>query len=118
MKYLKQLAIILTISFVAEVFYAVLPLPIPASIYGLIILFGLLLGGVVKLEQVEDTAEFFLSIMPLFFISPSVSLMEAFVGMKGKSIVAVVALCAVSTLVVTVSTGLVAQFFVKRGGKK
>lgn len=118
MKYLKQLAIILTISFVAEVLYAVLPLPIPASIYGLLILFVLLLSGILKLEQVEDTAEFFLSVMPFFFISPSVSLMEAFVGMRGESIVAVVIMCVVSTIVVTVSTGLVAQFLVKKKKRK
>ena len=38
MKYIKQLAIILGAAFLGEALYALLPLPIPASIYGLLIL--------------------------------------------------------------------------------
>ena len=36
MKYLKQFGIILTISFIGEILYRVIPLPIPAGIYGII----------------------------------------------------------------------------------
>ena len=39
MKYLKQFLIILLISFIGEILKAVLPLPVPASIYGMAILF-------------------------------------------------------------------------------
>ena len=42
MKYLKQLLIILGISFLGELLKYFLPLPIPASIYGMVILFALL----------------------------------------------------------------------------
>lgn len=117
MKYLKQLSLILFISFIAEVLYYVLPLPIPASIYGLLLLFFSLLLGIIKLEQVEDTAEFFLAVMPVFFISPSVSLMEAFVGIE-SSVVSILIICAVSTLVVTISTGLVAQVMIRAKRKR
>lgn len=117
MKYLKQLSIIFAICFVAEILYMLLPLPVPASIYGLLILFMLLLFRVVKPEQVEDVAEFFLAIMPFFFISPSVSLMKSFVSYQ-DSVLSVLVIGIVSTLVVTVSTGITAQFFIRRKKKK
>ena len=53
MKYLKQFLIILAISLLGEVLKELLPLPIPASIYGMVFLFILLLTGVIKLDQVK-----------------------------------------------------------------
>ncbi|RAZ95809.1 CidA/LrgA family protein, partial [Klebsiella oxytoca] len=47
MKYLKQFLIILVISFIGEVLKALLPLPVPASIYGMVILFVCLVTGVI-----------------------------------------------------------------------
>ena len=52
MKYIKQLSIILLISFLGELIHYLLPLPIPASIYGLILLFVALLTGIVPLSAV------------------------------------------------------------------
>ena len=40
MKYIKQFFIILLISFLGEALHALLPLPIPASIYGIVLLFA------------------------------------------------------------------------------
>ena len=57
MKYIKQFLIILSISFVGEVLKMLLPLPIPASIYGMVILFLLLITGVLKLESVKETGK-------------------------------------------------------------
>ena len=39
MRYVKQFGIILLISFLGEVLHALLPLPVPASIYGIVLLF-------------------------------------------------------------------------------
>ena len=66
MKYLKQLLIILAISFVGEALKYFLPLPIPASIYGMVLLFILLLTGVVKLDDVQDVGKFLIEIMPVY----------------------------------------------------
>ena len=38
MKYLKQFLIILAISLIGEILKVLLPLPIPASIYGMVII--------------------------------------------------------------------------------
>lgn len=83
MKYVFQLMIILGVSFLGEILRMILPLPIPASVYGLLILLLLLMTKIVKLSQVEDTATYMISIMPLFFIEPSVEIMTSFGVVKG-----------------------------------
>ena len=52
MKYVKQFLIILLISALGEGLYAILPLPIPASVYGVILMLAALISGILKLEQV------------------------------------------------------------------
>ena len=39
MKYLRQLLIILIFSFIGEVLHSLIPIQVPASIYGLVLLF-------------------------------------------------------------------------------
>lgn len=117
MKYLLQFGIIAGISFAAEILYAVIPLPIPASIYGLLLLFILLMTKVVKLSQVEDIADFFMSIMPILFISPSVSLITSLDLIKDNA-VALVLMIVLSTIGVTAVTGTVAQLMIRRRRKR
>ena len=75
MKYLLQFALIGLITFVSEILSWLIPLPIPAGIYGLILMFVLLLTKVIKLEWVEDAADFMLTIMPIMFVPAAASLM-------------------------------------------
>lgn len=117
MKYIKQITIILLITFIAELLAAFLPLPVPASIYGLVLLFILLQTGILKLKQIEDTAEFFLAVMPVFFIAPSVSLLTAAMDMKG-SVLAILITTLLSTLVTIIMTGYISQAVIRRKKKK
>lgn len=117
MKYMFQFGLIAGICFVAEVLKALLPFPVPASIYGLLILFLLLMTKVVKLEQVEDAADFLLAVMPIVFIEPSVALMTSFDVLKGKA-VAIVLVCVVSTVVTNAVTGRVSQTVIRARRKK
>ena len=120
MKYLKQLTIILIVSLVSEALGYFIPLPVPASVYGLVIMFILLLTKAVKLEDVEDVADFFLKIMPFFFVAPTVGLITSFDAIKGH-VVWLVVMCFVSTVITISVTGLVAQFIIrlkKKGGRK
>lgn len=122
MKYMMQIGIIATISFTAELMHFFIPLPIPASVYGMVILFLLLCLKIVKLPQVEDVADWMLSIMPIFFIAPSVGLINSFDSIKGQ-VIPLIVVCFVSTVVVTALTGLIAQGIIrmqkkKRGGEE
>ena len=118
MKYMKQIGVIATIAFIAELLYYMIPLPIPASVYGMTILFFSLCFGIIKIEMVEDVSDWILSIMPIFFIAPTVGLMEAFENIKGQ-VIPLLLICVISTLVVTSVTGLTAQGIIRlRNGKK
>ena len=112
MKYMIQIGIISTIAFVAELLHFIVPLPIPASVYGMVILFLCLCLGIIKLEMVEDVADWILSIMPIFFIAPTVGLIEAFGDIKGQ-VIPLVLICLISTVVVTSVTGLIAQGIIR-----
>ncbi len=117
MKYVNQFLIILGFSFAGELIHAALPLPVPASVYGLVLLFVCLQAGIVKLNQVEQAADFFLQIMPVLFISASVSLMNIIGDILG-SLAAIVIITAVSTFVVMGVTGKTAQFMIERKERK
>ena len=75
MKYLFQTGIIFAVTFIGEILARLIPLPIPGSIYGVVLLFVLLLTGILKLKHVEGAGNFFLAILPFLFISNCVSLM-------------------------------------------
>lgn len=64
MKYIKQFFIILLISFLGEALHALLPLPIPASIYGIVLLFAALSLKIIPVSAVKDVSTFLLEIMP------------------------------------------------------
>ena len=82
MKYLKQFAIIIVISFVGEILNNIIPLPIPASVYGFVILFICLVTGIIKLEAVKETGKFLVEIMPIMFIPAAVGLLDSFDVLK------------------------------------
>ncbi len=117
MKYAKELMIILLFSFIGEVLNHLIPLPIPASIYGMVLLFISLATKFIKLEQVEETAEFLLSIMLIFFVPASVGIMDTFFAYK-SSMAFIVIIVIISTIVVMATTGLVSQFIIKLINKK
>ncbi len=116
MKYLLQTGIILLITWVGELLAQVLPLPIPGSIYGMVLLFFLLFTKIIKVNQVENVGNFLLTILPFLFISNCVSLMDS-MGLLGKNIVIIVSVTVVSTLAVMVITGGVAQLFMNEKEK-
>jgi holin-like protein len=117
MKYIKQFAIIATMTFLGECCNLLIPLSIPSSIYGMVLLFVSLQTGILKLEQIEETADFLLGIMPIFFVAPTVSLMTSMQFIKG-SIVGIFIICLLSTVVVMAVTGFVSQAVIRRGKKK
>ena len=76
LRYLVQLALLWAIYLLSDFLVALTGLPIPASVLGIIILFGLLCLGVIKLEQVEGMADFLLKHLVFFFIPIVAGLME------------------------------------------
>ena len=116
MKYVKQFAIILLISLAGELMSFLLPLPVPASIYGLVLMLFSLLTGLIKLDAVRDTACFLIEIMPLMFIPAAVGLMASWSVIRAN-LLAYLVIAAVSTVAVMAVSGLVTQGVLKRNEK-
>ena len=92
-------------------------MPVPASIYGLLLLLAALLTKVIPLEAVKDTAVFLIEIMPLMFIPAAVGLLESWDALSGIFIQVMTA-TAVSTVFVMGISGAVTQFIICRDKRK
>ena len=117
MKYLKQFGIILWISFLGEILHYVLPLPVPASIYGILLMLLCLKFHIVKLIDVKETSKFLIEIMPVMFIPAAVGLMNVWDVIK-PSCIQYLIIVVVSTVVVMVTAGWITQFILRRGTHK
>ena len=119
MNYLKQFAVILGVCLLGEGLRWLLPLPIPASIYGLAVMLLLLVSRLVKLEQVENAADFLIQIMTPMFIPAAVGLMDQFQSLRAILLPFLV-INLVGLVVTFAFTGRVTQFFLRRekGAKK
>jgi len=114
MKYFRQFFLILAISFAGEI---LLPLPVPASIYGLVLMLLALVTGIVKIEQVKDTAVFLIEIMPVMFIPAAVGLLDSWSVLR-PTIVPVIVITVLTTIIVMVVTGRVTQNVIRKGREK
>ena len=117
MKYLKQFCIIIAISFVGEILNKIVPLPIPASIYGIVILFTLLCTKVIKVSDVKEVSKFLIEIMPIMFVPPAAGLLETW-GIVQTGLWQYLLLTVVSMVVVMIVSGLVTQLVIKSGRKR
>ena len=117
MKILKQLAIILAISLAGEMLSSVLPLPIPASIYGIVILFTLLVSHVLHVDDIRETSSFLIAFMSMLFIPAGVGLMTSF-PLLAENLIAYIVITAVSTVLVMAVSGRAAQAAIRREGKE
>ena len=97
MKYLTQFLRILAFTLAGELLQRLVPQPIPASVYGLVLLFGALNTGLVKLEQVKDAGGFLISILPILFVSPAVGILDNWEAIRG-ALIPILALTLLSTV--------------------
>ena len=117
MKYLKQFTIIAAISLCGEAMKFYLPLPVPASVWGLLLMLAVLLSGVIRLEQVKETADFLIAIMPVMFVPAGVGLLTAWDALRPVCI-PVLLITFVTTIVVMGVTGKITQGIIGREKRK
>ena len=116
MKYMRQFGIILGVTCAGELMKYFIPLPIPGSIYGLLLMFVLLLTKVIKVENVKDVGEFLIEIMPLMFIPAGVGLMASWGELQGF-LVPLLVITVSTTFIVIFVTGKVTDFMMDRKEK-
>lgn len=117
MKYIKQVLIILLISFIGELLNYFIPIPVPGSIYGMILMFILLCTGVVKLHQIKNVGNFLIDIMPMLFIPSAVGIMAQLDSLKSIWIEIIIITIATTIIVMTV-TGLTTQTIIRMKKRK
>ena len=116
MKYLRQFLIILGVSALGEILNNFIPLPIPGSIYGIVLMLIFLYFKIIKLEQVKDTAEFLITIMPVTFIPAAVGLITVW-DQSQKMLLPVLVAIGATTILVMGVTGRVADLFIRQEDK-
>jgi len=116
MKYIKQVLIILGFTLAGELLARAIPLPVPAAIYGFVLLFISLCAGLLKPEAIGETADFMISLLPLLFVAPAVGILEYF-DLLAPQILSFIAVVAASTFLTFAVSGLVTQLL-RRGGDR
>ena len=117
MKYLLQFLIIVAISFLGELLHYFISLPIPASIYGIILLFAALQLGWIKVRQIREVSTWLIAIMPALFIPSAVGLVKSW-DILSQSLVKYSVITFVSTLVVMGLAGLATQYAIRQSKNK
>ena len=117
MSLLFQFGWILLVCFLAEVLAAVVPLPIPASVYGLVLMLAALGLKLIKVEQVKKASSFLVGILPILFLVPAVGIMSLWAELKAFLLPCLLAAVPVTVLVMAAS-GLVTQLVQRLGKKK
>jgi len=113
MKFLRQFCIILFVSFLGEMMHILIPLPIPASVYGLVLMLLALCLGIIKLIQVKETADFLIEIMPVMFIPAAVGLLDSWSALQPIWF-PVIVITVLTTIIVMAVTGQVTQYMIRR----
>lgn len=113
--YLKQSAWIFGFSLLGEALNRLIPLPIPAAVYGLVLLFTALCLKLVRVEQIDKVSSFLLMILPVLFVSPAVNLMESW-DILAPHVLAISLLVVSSTVLVFAIAGVISQIFCKKEG--
>lgn len=115
-KFICSMVILIGISVLGEILHTYVPLPIPASVYGLVLLFVALVCKWIRLEWVETGADLLIAIMPLLFV-PSVVKLVSLKSLIVENLVPLLCIIAISSVVVMVVTGKVSQGIIERRDK-
>lgn len=117
MKLVLQFSIILLLSFIGELLSSIIPLPIPGSIYGLVIMLILLCTGVLKTKHVKAVSDFLIEIMPVMFIPVTVGIMDTFSTLKSL-LPEILILSTLGTMIVMAVSGYFTQLIMRKSDKK
>ncbi len=116
MKYLYQAGILFLFTLLGEALAHFIPLPVPAAIWGLVLLFAALCTGIVKPERIRECSAFLVSLLPVLFVAPTVALTEQAEALAAD-LPQVIVIVAVSTVLTLLVSGRVTQRLRRRAGE-
>ena len=114
---LREFMIIFLINYVGMLLSKILHLPLPGTIVSLLLLFFMLQFKVLKLEKIENAANFLLLNMTLFFMPPTVKIIDSY-DLLEKDLVKIIIIIVISTFLTMGITGKVVQMMIDYKEKK
>ena len=117
MKYFRQILVLLLFTTLSELLHCLIPAPIPASIYGMVLVFAALSLKIIRVEAISDVGSFLVSILPVLIVAPLASLMDYWGAIK-DDLLPIFLIIFASTVIVFALSGWVTQLLMKKGGKK
>lgn len=118
MKILKQIAVVFAICLVGEIIAQMIPVDFPASVLSMVLLLVLFLFKIIKVDHIQEKADFLLGNMAFFFIPAGVSIMDNYQYLA-DSIIPFILVCFISMIVTFVVTAYSVTIVMKilGGGK-
>ena len=116
MKLIKQFIYIIAFTFIGELLHFLIPLPIPASIYGIVLLFIALMKKWVKVSDIRETSTFLIAIMPVMFIPAAVGLIDSWQDIQSNFLKFAI-VTVVSTFVEMGVAGYITQLTIRKSKK-
>jgi lrgA family protein len=114
--FIKQFIYIIAFTFIGELLHFLIPLPIPASIYGIVLLFIALMKKWVKVSDIRETSTFLIAIMPVMFIPAAVGLIDSWQDIQSNFLKFAI-VTVVSTFVVMGVAGYITQLTIRKSKK-
>lgn len=101
-------------SLLGELCHLVIPIPIPASIYGMVFLFLSLALGLLKVDAVKEAGSFLVGALPLLFVVPTVGLMGCW-DLIREDLLQIAILVVITTVFTFGVSGMLTKLFHKDG---
>lgn len=111
--FFQQALTIAVILFISKIIEAFMPIPMPASVIGLVLLFIALCTGIVKLEQVETVGTTLTNNISFLFVPAGVSVINS-LPVLSQSPVLIILLIILSTIFLLICTGFASQLLVTK----
>ena len=108
-----QVLTIVAVLFVSKIIESFMPIPMPASVIGLVLLFIALCTGIVKLGQVETVGTALTNNIGFLFVPAGISVINSLPILK-QSPILIILLIIISTLLLLICTGFASQLLVTK----
>ena len=119
MHIIKQLGIIFVVCLAGELISEYLPFTFPGSVSSMVLMLALLAAGVIKVGQVELTANFLVANMAILFIPLGVGIIECY-HLISRQVWLLILICFITTFLTFAASGLAAKWMLqwqkRRGG--
>jgi len=108
MKMMYQIGLLFGVCLLGQAIAAFLPIPFPGSVLSMIILFLLLFFRIIRVDHIQQKADFLLKNMSFFFIPAGIGILSSF-DLIRSSILPLIIVIVVTTVLTFGATALTVQ---------